>query len=318
MLYKISKQVVKDKNDAGEEIEREVDVAMFDLIRVPFVELTQRWQDANLDAAKFALCLVKTCLDKGDLEGDQLQTFQAFEKMAHDVHEYWVSENSWADEKLMLPYELLTVDTPGYNEKDKDRDKIKKTTVALTNQSNIPERNRSIVIRAVIELINDKSGKNGLSPEYLARLEQIAPLIEEQNKRDHTRYLKNKNRVQDVAQRVFKEKSSIEFSDLETIAEAYFDDWKKEIMQFMSLPEELMCAYKDVEVDDVRINHKNIARGEVLKIIYELEREGKLPKVPLAKDMKNKIDESNERDYKKYLEKIQTQLGETSESEPGE
>ena len=299
LLYKIATQKKVDENGQ----EKEVDVAMFDLIRVPFVDLTQSWQDANLDAAKFALCLVKSCLDKGDLDGSNMEVFQAFENMAHDVHEYWVSQNSWADEKLMLPYELLTVDTPGYNEKDKDRDKVKKTTVALTNQSNIPERNRSIVVRAVIELMNDKSGNSGLSPEYLARLEQIAPLIEQQNQKDYARYLKNKNKVQDVAQRVFKGKKEITFADLEVIATAYFDDWRREVSLFMDLPEELQCAYKDVEFADIRINHKNIARGEVLKIIYDLEQEKKLPKISLEKEIKSRIKESNEKDYAAYLKK---------------
>lgn len=299
LLYKIDKQLKKDENGQ----EKEVEVAMFDLIRVPFVNLTQHWQDANLDAAKFALCLVKTCLDKGDLDGSHAEIFQAFENMAHDVHEYWVSQNSWADEKLMLPYELLTVDTPGYNEKDKDRDKVKKTTVALTNQSNIPERNRSIVVRAVIELMNDKSASSGLSPEYLERLEQIAPLIEQQNKRDYDRYLKNKNKVQDVAQRVFKGKKRIEFADLEVMSDTYFEDWKREVSLFMDLPEELKCAYKDVEFADIRVNHKNIARGEVLKIIYDLEQEKKLPKIPLEKEIKSRIKESNEKDYAAYLKK---------------
>ena len=34
----------------------------FDLIRVDFDHLTQKWQDANFDAAMFALCLVQDCI----------------------------------------------------------------------------------------------------------------------------------------------------------------------------------------------------------------------------------------------------------------
>ncbi len=315
LLYKIDIQ--KKKMEDGTEVDFEV--AMFDLIRVPFVELTQKWQDANLDAAKFALCLVKNCLDLGELEGDNQKIFQTFENMAHDVHEYWVSQNSWADEKLMLPYELLTVDTPGYNEKDKDRDKVKKTTVALTNQSNLPERNRSIVVRAIMELMGDKALESGLTPEYLERLEKIAPLIERQNKEDFARYNRNKDLVHEYAKRLLDGKSEISFEDLEKLSEVYFESWKREVSKIMTLPTELSVAYGVIPFDDVRINHKNIARGEVLKIIYELEQGKKISKVPLAKDIKEKINESNDKDYKAYQEQLRKKQEEPNgQPEPGE
>ena len=320
LLYRIETQKKKVMGEDGEEKEVDVEVAMFDLMRVPFVELTKRWQDANLDAAKFALCLVKEVLDQGKLKGSPEEIFKVFEEMSHDVHLFWMVENMWADPDLLRPYEYLKVDTPGYNEKDKDRDKINKTTVALTNQSNLPERNRSIVVRAVIELMNNHAVSTGLDPKVLESLHSIIPHIKKQNEIDYTRYLKNKNKVQDTAQRVLKDKDEMLFSDLEILARTYFEDWKKEYLQSIGLPDDVNVPYDQIPVEDERINHKNIARKEVLQILMELQKEGKLIVPPPEKAMKKKIADSNKKDHAKYLEtqRLLAEENVKNETEPGE
>ena len=106
-LFKIVQTTRKVKQKDGTEKEEPYEQVQFDLLRMKFDDLSQSWKDANLKAAKYAIALIKTALDKGSLRGDPKKVFEDIEKMSHDVHIEWmIREQSWGDLKLFLPYEL--------------------------------------------------------------------------------------------------------------------------------------------------------------------------------------------------------------------
>ncbi len=246
----------------------------FDLIRVPFHELTEKWQNANLEAAKFALCLVKSASDKGDLQVTGEELFKNFENMSHDVHLEWIArEGDWAAPELLLPYEYLTVDTTGYNQKDKDRAHVTATTTELTFQPNILARNRSIVIRAINELFGSATISSGLNPEIMQNLSEIQPLIEAQNNLDFECYQKTKSAVWQKAEKLLSNKTEISFDDIEKLAATYYEAWKESVSHLGKLPKAVDVPYDKIIVDDPRVNHKNIARTETKKILEEMVKE---------------------------------------------
>lgn len=256
----------------------------FDLIRVPFEDLSKKWQEANLEAAKFALCLVKTAADGGQLEAVGEELFKNFEMMSHDVHLEWMyRESGWAAPELLLPYEYLTIDTPSHNEKDKDRAHIEATTAELTFQPNIMERNRSIVIRAINELFGNNAIESGLNPEILKNIVEIKKYVELQNQIDYQAFKQTKQAVIEKS-KMLKGKTSITFEELETLAKTYFETWKESVKYISelpkadgsiigALPKSVNVSYDNLTVDDVRVNHKNISRIEVRKILESLVKE---------------------------------------------
>ncbi len=321
-------RIVESEGEGGQKVYN----AQFDLIRVPFEELSQKWQDANLDAAKFALCLVKTCLDQGGLNGEPGEIFTNFEKMAHDVHIEWIyREGGWADPKLLLPYELLTVDTIGNNQKEKDRAHVKLTTKELTFQPNILQRNRSIVLRAIRELfgahlgtIKNESGEDifTLDPKIFDKLtKDIKKFVDRQNEVDFARYETVKAVVIQKAKEILNGKTELSFDDLEKLSATYFAEWKRHVQAIYELPQELSELYKNLGVDDVKVNHKTVAREEVVEILKEMVSKNELSQ-ELGNSIGSVFDEKsslgkivkkcNEEDYANYIAKI------NGGSQPGE
>lgn len=257
----------------------------FDLIRVPFENLSKKWQEANLDAAKFALCLVKTATDSGRLDCTGRELFENFEMMAHDVHLEWIHrEGGWAAPELLLPYEYLVVDTKGYNQKDKDRAHVAATTSELTFQPNIMARNRSIVVRAIKELFASRTTESGLNETIMRNIAKIQSFIDAQNEMDYVAYAKTKKAVADASFKTLKGKTNLSFEDLETLSGTYFEAWKESTKYLSSskkldgttigdLPKSVDVPYGKLVVDDPRVNYKNISRSWVKQILGEIVKE---------------------------------------------
>ena len=286
--------------------------AQFDLIRVPFENLSKKWQNANYDAAQFALCLVKTSIDKNAFEGDPEQIFKNFEKMAHDVHIEWMErESDWADVRLLVPYEQLVVKTAGHNEKDKDRAHVQAIVTELTFQPNILARNRSIVARAIKELTGKNATESGLNPEFSSKLSEINGLLETQNNADYARYTNFKNQVKTKIEPLLEGKTSLSLADVEKMAEVYYNCWKKQAKTVGKLPKEYDASYSDLLVDDERINFKNVARREIADLIKEMAKEKTINESLIAdadtilnedtsKKLGQKIKERNQEDLANY------------------
>ncbi len=308
-----------------------IEQLQFDLIRVPFDNLTKKWQEANLDAAKFALCLVKKAIESGDLsfesgelspeeiQKNQIRIFENFENMAHDVHVEWMfREGSWAEAKLLYPYEYLAVDTDGDNQKDKDRAHIKATTTELTMQPNILSRNRSIVIRAVFELFGAFANEiNGLDKSIINNIIFIQNLIDKQNYEDFLRYIRHRRDVRDYAVELLEGENELTFKHLEKLAKKYFEVWKREYRDVKpGLPKKVDVEYNEIEVDDMVVNHKNIARNEVYEILVELAKLNDksvldpemLPSILAIKDKNSEIykqiQKQNEEDFANFQAKL--------------
>ena len=82
-----------------------------DILNTPYSELPPKWQGENKAQAEAAISLVANNMDDamGNIEG-----------LAAQVHEQWLSRNSWAkDGPLGVPYSELPEE-----EKQKDRDVI--------------------------------------------------------------------------------------------------------------------------------------------------------------------------------------------------
>lgn len=322
---------IVEKDENGQTVEH----LEFDLIRVPFERLTKKWQEANLDAAKFALCLAKKAIEAGDLsfeqgeltpmeiQKNQIRVFENFENMAHDVHLEWMfREGGWAEAKLLYPYEYLAVDTDGYNQKDKDRAHIVATTTGLTFQpnfqSNILERNRSIVIRAVYELFGAFANEeNGLDKSIINNLIFIQNLIDNRNYEDYLKYIRHRRDVRDYAVELLEGESELTFKNLEKLAKKYFEVWKREYRDVKpGLPKKVDVEYSEIEVDDPIVNHKNIARDAVYEILVELASLNDksildpemLPSILAIKDdhseIYKQIKKQNEEDFANFQAKL--------------
>ncbi len=274
-LYKI----VEKKNEDGS-VTRS---AQFDLIRVEYQNLSKKWQLANYDAAQFALCMVKTAIDKGAFQGDKKQTFQEIEMMSHDVHIEWMHrEKDWADVRLLVPYEQLIVSTEGHNEKDKDRAHVLAVTNELTFKPNILDRNRTIVERVIEVLFKDKGAGGALTPEIMKKVEEATELISAQNKADYERCSAFKETVKKQTVVALKGKTELGFRELESICEIYYNEWKKQAKTIGKLPAEYDASYSNLLADDTRINFKNAARLDMVDLVKEMVGEGLVPETMLA------------------------------------
>ena len=249
--------------------------AQFDLIRVPFANLSQKWKDANLDAAKFALCLVKTCIDQESFGETREQAFETFEGMSHDVHVEWMErEHSWADVRLLFPYKHLLVKSKTNNEKDKDRAHVIAAASEITFQPNILARNRSIVVRAMDEISKNPALRGSLTPDFIQKLVSITELIEQQNIADFERYNGFKNNVKTDIEPILSGKTELTFADLEKCAARYFKHWKAQASTVDgALPKEYDSSYDDLLADDERINFKNVARLDISDLVKEMVKD---------------------------------------------
>lgn len=308
-LFKIEpkqRKVKKQQPDGTtKEIVEDYEEVQFDLIRVQFKHLTQKWKDANLEAAKFAIALIKTALPQGALQGDPQKVYEDLEKMSHDVHIEWMQrEASWADPRLYVPYELLGVD-----EQNKDTDQIMTVLQGLSFRSNIFDRNRDIVKRALKAVLEEFVDDEGLKQEILENIEKTKPIAAEKDAEITQRTAAFKQVIKAEVIRVLRGKKSFTFDDLEKISAIYYNEWRKQARTVMKLPPEYDASYENHQVEDERLNFKNVARLEMADLVRELVEKGLIPETMLAgvNDMENpkseiakRIAGKNEEDFANY------------------
>ena len=99
------------------------------------------------------------------------------------------------------------------------------------------------------------------------------------------------------------------FDDLEKISAIYYNEWRKQARTVMKLPPEYDASYENHQVEDERLNFKNVARLEMADIVRELVKEGLVSEGLLAgvNDMENpkseiakRIARKNEEDFANY------------------
>ena len=111
------------------------------------------------------------------------------------------------------------------------------------------------------------------------------------------------------------EKTELSFEDLEILSATYFETWRKSVKNFTELPKTVDVNYDNILVDDARVNHKNIARTEVKKILSEMVKEQILDEgigtsLTEIADKNSKLGKrivnKNETDFLNYLATIQS------------
>lgn len=304
---KIKKEVEEDgvtKLVETDEYETYTEV-QFDLIRVDFDNLTDAWQNANLDAAKFAIALIHKALPQGALQGDPQKVFEDLEKMSHDVHIEWmIREQDWGDISLFFPYELLTAE-----EQSKDTAQLLSIIEGLSFKSNIFARNRAIVIRAIKETLGQFATDEGLEQTIMKNLEAIEPIVAKYTEENEKRSSEFKLAVAEQTVDALKGKDSLTFEDFEKLAEIYYNEWKRQASQVMKLPKEYESSYENHVVSHPRINFKAVARKEMMDLVTELVQGGFVNASILDSiqqindpnsDIAKKITARNDEDYANY------------------
>ncbi len=308
-LFKIvpkQRKVQQEQPDGTKkEVIEDYEEVQFDLIRVQFENLTQKWKDANLEAAKFAIALIKTSLPQGALQGDPQKVYGDLEKMSHDVHIEWMQrEASWADPRLYVPYELLGVD-----EQNKDTDQIMTVLQGLSFKSNIFDRNRDIVKRALKSALEEFVDDDGLKQEILENIEKTKFIAAEKDAEITQRTAAFKEIVKQKTLKALQGKKIFTFEELEKISAIYYNEWRVQARTVMKLPAEYDASYENHQVEDTRLNFKNVARLEMADLVKELVKEGLVPETMLAgvNDMENpksdiskRIEKKNEEDLANY------------------
>lgn len=268
-LFKIVPAIKKEEQEDGTIKEIPYEQVQFDLLRMNFDELSQSWKDANLKAAKYAIALIKTALNKGALRGDPKKVFEDVEKMSHDVHIEWmIREEKWGDLKLFLPYELLKTE-----EQKKDAAQLMVIMKGISFKSDILARNRAIVIRALKEVLTEYSDDDGFKKEIMDNLESAQPYIDQYDEANTKRAQSFKNIVKKKTIQALAGREEFTFADLEMCAEIYYNEWKAQASVLMELPAEYKNGYKEHAVTNERLNFKNIARYEMQDLLSELLKE---------------------------------------------
>jgi hypothetical protein len=225
--------------------------------------------------------------------------------MSHDVHIEWMQrEASWADPRLYVPYELLGVD-----EQNKDTDQIMTVLQGLSFRSNIFDRNRDIVKRALKAVLEEFVDDEGLKQEILENIEKTKPIAAEKDAEITKRTAAFKQVIKAEVIRVLRGKKSFTFDDLEKISAIYYNEWRKQARTVMKLPPEYDASYENHQVEDERLNFKNVARLEMADLVRELVEKGLIPETMLVgvNDMENpkseiakRIAGKNEEDFANY------------------
>ncbi len=269
-IEKKTREVEKEIDGKKVVVDEPYDEVQFDLIRVRFERLTKNWQEANLKAAKFAIALITKALPQGALQGDPEKVYQDLEKMSHDVHIEWMQrEASWADPRLYVPYELLAVD-----EQNKDTDQIMTVIQGLSFKSNIFDRNRDIVKRALREVLENFTDDEGLKKTILENIEKTEPIARERDAQIEARTAAFKDIVKKKTIQALAGKQEFTFNDLEKISAIYYNEWRIQARTVMKLPAEYDESYENHKVEDKRLNFKNVARLEMADLVKELISEG--------------------------------------------
>ena len=308
-LYRIVDVPVTKKEKQPDGTEKEVHTTekqvQFDLMRMDFDNLTQKWQDANLDAAKFAVALINKALPQGALQGKPEKVFKDLEEMSHDVHIEWmIREQDWGSIELFFPYEVLTS-----SEQAKDTAQILSIIHGLSFRSDILAKNRSIVVRALKEVMSEYATDDGLKKEIEDNLESIQPIVDAHTKEIDERSSNFKKAVSEKTIAALSGKENLTFEDLEKISAIYYNEWRTQASSVVKLPAAYESSYENIPMEHARINFKSVARKEISTLVQELAKDGRISS-KLAEDVSKindpeseiakRIAESNEKDLANY------------------
>lgn len=285
------------------------EIGKLDLIRVPFENLPQNWQNTNLDAALFAVALIKKYFSKYDHF-----SFKSFEALSSDIHEFWVSKNGYPGQKasLMLPYALLPVEKFQNNEKDKDRNHIILITTELTNQSNVLKRNRDILLRAIETVFASQSCPTGLKERYIKEIEALKYEIAERNAFDFGMRHMLKSRVKNCLNNAIESKNlkPEEFTlDVfeKVLCAPYYEEWKT-FHSAKVLNKNLDVGFDEIVVNNEEFNAKQFVREQVSSILTDLAKNGEINREFATKSQElfqSEIPMQNKRDFSNFKSSIQ-------------
>lgn len=244
----------------------------FDLIRVDFDHLTQKWQDANFDAAMFALCLVQDCI------WHQVPfTFENFEKMSSDIHEYWCENNNYPGQsaKLMTIYKNLPVDALRNNQKDKDRAHIGLTVGSLSLPLTEASKNRQIVLNAMNAIFKHYQENGMLDPRFSEQLESLQTQIDQKNVEDFTKYKMLQSQTKEQLVVLLQDKTEVDLETFEGLAAVFHDQWRSIYGEDQDA--NIVLDYDKLPVNDPLFNQKQFSRECVQTFLGEMVQEGLIP-----------------------------------------
>lgn len=278
------------------------EIGKLDLIRVPFENLPLSWQNANLDAALFAVSIVAKYLSN-----HEHFSFKTFEALSSDIHEFWASKNDYPGQKasLMLPYALLPVEGFSNNEKDKDRKHIILTINELTNQVNVSKNSKEALLRAIKAVFGTKSCSTGLQKGFIEEIESLKDEIVERNAFDYGMRNLLKISVEARLKNEIKDNGltpeKLTFENFESkFCVPYFSEWKTfhshESLKKIDVP------YTKIEVNNQSFNAKQFVREQVSILFGELAHEGKIDAQFATKIngfFENEIPMQNQKDFEK-------------------
>ncbi len=269
----------------------------FDLMRVDFDHLTLSWQNANLDAAQFALALVQTCITQG-----VPFTIENFERMASDIHEYWAENNNYEGQsaRLMTIYKNLPVDTLKNNQKDKDRVHITTTVDNISLPLTEASKNRSIVLNAMQVLFNEYQKDGTLAPEFQQQLADLQTEITRQNVDEFSKFVMLSSETKQVIGDILSENPELTFETFEQMSAVFHANWVQ--LYGKGQDENLVLPYDQLPVNDIAFNQKQFSRETVQVFLKEMVQAGDLEPSYLQamSDLTPQIKEQNASDLLKY------------------
>lgn len=278
------------------------EIGKLDLIRVPFEKLPPSWQDANLDAALFAVSLVVKYFSKYDHF-----TSKSFEALSSDIHEFWVSKNGYQGQKasLMLPYAFLPIERFQNNEKDKDRNHIILAIDELTNQTNVSKDSKETLLSAIEAIFGAKSCPTGLQKTYIEEIKALKYEIAERNAFDYG--MKNilRHRVAVCMKDEIGNGLTPDSLTLEAFEDAfcapYYTEWKT--FFHPEILKKLDVKFGEIIVNNEEFNAKQFVREQVSLHVNSLAKEGKIDAQFATKVnqlFESEIPMQNKKDFEKF------------------
>ncbi|MBQ9792684.1 MAG: hypothetical protein IJW32_02925 [Clostridia bacterium] len=279
----------------------------FDLIRVDFDHLTQKWQDANLDAALFALCLVQKCISTG-----VTINFENFERMSSDIHEFWAANNNYPGQsaKLMTIYKNLPVDALRNNQKDKDRVHIGHTVDSLSLPLTEASKNRQIVLNAMNALFRDQQQNGTLDPSFGEQLDALQAEIDQRNIEDFTKYKQLSAQTKEQVLTILQGKGEVDLETFEAMSAAFHEQWRSIYGEEQN--ENIVADYDQLPVNDPLFNQKQFSRECVQTFLGEMVSDGLIPSSVMDSvgALTPQIEALNQQDFVKYQATAQAEVPE--------
>lgn len=279
----------------------------FDLIRVDFDHLTQKWQDANLDAALFALCLVQKCISSG-----VTINFENFERMSSDIHEFWAANNNYPGQssKLMTIYKNLPVDALRNNQKDKDRAHIGHTVDSLSLPLTEASKNRQIVLNAMKALFKDKQQDGALDSSFAEQIDALQAEIDQRNIEDFTKYKQLSAQTKEQVLSILQGKGEVDLETFEAMSAAFHEQWRSIYGEEQN--ENIVADYDQLPVNDPLFNQKQFSRECVQTFLGEMVSDGLIPSSVMDSvgALTPQIEALNQQDFMKYQAANQTEVPE--------